>query len=160
VRSIARQLDPEAVLFYVTPMDQVVASTISRPRLYAVLLGLFAAVGLGLAIIGIYGVMAYSVSQRTREIGIRMALGARRVEVVALVLRQSAVLTTSGIVIGLSAAAMLSRYLTGLLYGVQPLDAPTFVFVVVLFVVVAALASFVPARRATRVDPAVALRAE
>jgi putative ABC transport system permease protein len=160
LRSILRQLDPEATLFYVAPMEQVVASTISRPRLYAVLLGIFAAVGVGLAVIGVYGVMAYSVAQRTREIGIRVALGAPRAQVVALVVRQSAVLTGIGIVIGLSGAAMLSRYLESLLFGVTPLDPATFAFAAMLFMVAALAAAYGPTRRATRVNPLVALRTE
>jgi putative ABC transport system permease protein len=160
IRSIVRQLDAQAALFYVAPMEQVVAATTSRPRLYAVLLGIFSVVGLGLAVIGIYGVMAYSVAQRTREIGIRVALGARRTQVVALVVKQSAVLTVIGIALGLSGAAMLSRYLEGLLFGVKPLDPATFAAAAILFMLVALLAAYAPTRRATRVDPLVALRAE
>jgi len=150
----------QATLFYVAPMEQVVASTISRPRLYAVLLGIFSAVGLGLAVIGIYGVMAYTVAQRTREIGIRVALGARRAQVITLVVRQSAVLTVVGIVLGLSGAAMLSRYLEGLLFGVTPLDPVTFAGAAVVFTLVALVAAVGPTRRATGVDPLVALRTE
>jgi ABC-type antimicrobial peptide transport system permease subunit len=153
-------MDAQASLYYVAPMEQVVASTISRPRLYAVLLGIFSAVGLGLALIGIYGVMTYSVAQRTREIGIRVALGARRAQVVALVLGQSAVLTAAGIALGLSGAAILSRYLEGLLFGVAPLDPATFAAAAALFALVALVAAYGPTRRATSVDPLVALRAE
>ena len=160
VRRIVQQLDVQATLFYVAPMEQVVASTISRPRLYAVLLGIFSAVGLGLAVIGIYGVMAYTVAQRTREIGIRVALGARRAQVITLVVRQSAVLTVVGIVLGLSGAAMLSRYLEGLLFGVTPLDPVTFAGAAVVFTLVALVAAVGPTRRATGVDPLVALRTE
>jgi putative ABC transport system permease protein len=160
VRRIVEQMETQASLFYVAPMEQLVASTMTRPRLYATLLGVFSVVGLGLAVIGIYGVMTYSVAQRTREIGIRVALGARRAQVVALVLGQSAVLTVVGIVVGLSGAAMLSRYLEGLLFGVTPLDPATFVAATVLFALVALLAAYGPVRRATGVDPLVALRAE
>ncbi|HVQ12354.1 MAG TPA: FtsX-like permease family protein, partial [Vicinamibacterales bacterium] len=160
VRAIVEQMDPQASLFYVAPMEQVVASTISRPRLYATLLGIFSLVGLGLAVIGIYGVMTYSVAQRTREIGIRVALGARRVQVITLVLGQSAALTAAGVVLGLTGAAMLSRYLEGLLFGVTPLDPTTFVLATALFAMVALVAAYGPVRRATGVDPLVALRAE
>ena len=160
VRAIVEQIDPQASLFYVAPMEQVVASTISRPRLYATLLGIFSIVGLGLAVIGIYGVMTYSVAQRTREIGIRVALGARRAQVVALVLGQSAGLTVVGIVLGLSGAAMLSHYLEGLLFGVTPLDPTTFALATALFAAVALVAAYGPVRRATGVDPLIALRAE
>jgi putative ABC transport system permease protein len=160
VRTIVQQMDQQASLFYVAPMEQVVASTLSRPRLYAVLLGIFSVMGLGLAVIGIYGVMAYSVAQRTREIGIRVALGARRAQVIALVVRQSAALTLVGIVLGLCGAAMLTRYLEGLLFGVTPLDPVTFAAAAALFTLVALVAAYGPTRRATGVDPLVALRAD
>ena len=141
-------------------MEQVVASTISRPRMYAVLLGIFASVGTGLAAIGICGVVAYTVSQRTREIGIRMALGAQRSQVVSLVVGQCAMLTMSGILAGLAGAALLSRYLEGMLFGITPLDAATFTCVSVLFISIAMFAAFVPARRAALLDPLIALRTE
>jgi ABC-type antimicrobial peptide transport system permease subunit len=160
VRSIVRQLDPAAAVDNIATMDQIVSNAMSRPRLYAVLLGLFASVAMMLAAIGIYGVLSYLVAQRAREIGIRMALGAQQRQVVSLVLRQTAVLTVAGVVIGVAGAAALSRYLEGLLFGLTPLDAGTFVAVVMLFAATAALASFIPARRATRIDPLIALRTE
>jgi predicted permease len=160
VRSIVRQLDPAAAVDNIATMDQIVSNAMSRPRLYAVLLGLFAGVAMMLAAIGIYGVLSYLVAQRAREIGIRMALGAPQWQVVSLVLRQTAVLTVAGVVIGVAGAAALSRYLEGLLFGLTPLDAGTFVTVVMLFAATAALASFIPARRATRIDPLIALRTE
>jgi putative ABC transport system permease protein len=160
VRGIIRGLDDEAALFNIAPMNELVASTISRPRTFAVLLGIFAVVGVALAIIGIYGVMAYSVTQRTREIGIRMALGARRNDVLSLVLRKGLALTAIGIGLGLAGAAAVSRYLEGMLFGLTPFDGSTFLAVSVMFVSVAALASYVPARRAANVDPLIALRCE
>ena len=159
-RAIVQQMDAQASLFYVASMEQMVASTISRPRLYATLLGIFSAVGLGLAVIGIYGVIAYSVARRTREIAIRVALGARRAQVIALVVKQSAVLTVVGILLGLVGAALLSRYLEGLLFGVTPLDPVTFAAAAALFTSVALVAAYGPTRKATGVDPLVALRAE
>jgi putative ABC transport system permease protein len=160
VRAIVRQIDPAATVDNIATMDQIVSNAMSRPRLYAVLLGIFSAAALVLAAIGIYGVLSYVVSHRTREIGIRMALGAQRAEVMALVLRQAATLTLTGIAVGLVGAVGLSRYLDGLLFGTTPLDVTTFTAVVVTFCAVATLASYVPARRATRVDPLVALRTE
>ncbi len=160
VRDIVARMDEQAAVFYVASMDQVVASTMSRPRLYATLLGIFAMVGLGLAVIGIYGVVNYSVAQRTREIGIRVALGARRSQVIVLVMKQSALLTAIGIVGGLAGAAMLSRYLEGLLFGVTPLDPATFAAAAALFTLVALAAAYGPTRRATGVDPLIALRTE
>ena len=141
-------------------MDQIESNAMSRPRLYAVLLGIFAGVAMTLAAIGIYGVLSFHVTQRAREIGIRMALGAQRGHVVALVLRQTTMLTAVGITAGVAGATALSRYLESLLYELTPLDLTTFTVVVVMFVVVATLASYMPARRATRVDPLVALRTE
>jgi putative ABC transport system permease protein len=160
IQAIVRELDPQALAFNVASMDDLVATTIARPRMYTVLLGIFAGVSLMLAAIGIYGVMAYSVTQRTREIGIRMALGAQKSEVMALVLRHSLMLTAVGIVIGLVGAAAVTQYLDGMLFGVQPLDLTTFVAVSIVFAATATLAAFLPARRATRVDPLVALRYE
>ena len=160
VREIARGLDPLATVDSVATMEQLLSNAISRPRFYTVLLAVFAVVAVFLASIGLYGLMSYTVAQRTREIGIRMALGAQRSEVLTGVLGQSAILILIGVGVGLGAAAGLSRYLEGMLFGLTPLDPATFLAASLLFVVVALIASFVPARRATRVDPLVALRAE
>jgi predicted permease len=160
LRSIVRQVESRASVDNVATVDQIVWNSIARPRLYTVLLGVFAAVAVALAAVGIFGLMAYLVEQRTREIGIRMALGAPRSEVISDVLRQSLVMVLSGVGIGLGAAAGLTRYLVGMLFGLTPLDPATFAAASVLFVAVALMASYVPARRATRVDPLVALRAE
>ena len=160
VRTIAKELDPQVPIENIAMMDQIVSNAMSRPRLYAVLLGLFAMVAVVLAAIGIYGVLGFLVTRRTREIGIRLALGARREQVIALIVRQTAALTVTGVIVGVAAAAALSRYLEGLLFGVTPLDPATFIGVIVLFGVVAAAAAYVPARRATRINPIAALRAE
>ncbi len=160
VRGIVRQLDADAASFNIARMDSIVATTISRPRMYAVLLGIFAGVGVVLALIGIYGVMAYAVTQRTREIGIRMALGAQRTEVMTLVLRQGLALTFAGILLGLAGAVATTRYLEGMLFGLTPLDRTTFIAVSLMFATIATMASYVPARRATKVDPLTALRCD
>ena len=128
--------------------------------MYATLLGIFAGVAVVLAAIGLYGVTTYAVAQRTREIGIRMALGAQRVEVLTLVLGQNLTWIVAGVVLGLGGAVLMTRYLRGLLYGLTPLDPSTFAAAAVTFAVVALVASYVPARRATQVDPVVALRSE
>jgi putative ABC transport system permease protein len=159
-RGIVRQLDPLATMDNIATMEQLVANSISRPRLYAVLLGIFAGVAVALASIGIYGVMAYAVTQRAREIGIRMALGAERSDVLGLVPGQALALTGIGVILGLAGAAAATRYLDKMLFGLTPLDPLTFVVVSLLFAVVATLASYLPARRAVKVDPLVALRCE
>jgi predicted permease len=160
IRDLVRQLEPEATVDNVATMEQLVSNSISRPRLYAVLLGIFAGIAVALAAIGLYGVMAYSVAQRTREIGVRMALGAQRAEVMGLVLRQSVPLIAVGIVLGLIGAAGFTRYLEGMLFGLKALDPSTFIAVSLVFAIVAMFAALVPARRATKVDPIVALRCE
>jgi ABC-type antimicrobial peptide transport system permease subunit len=160
VHAVARQIDPEATLYNVATMEQIVGNSLVRPRLYAVLLAIFAGVAVTLAAIGIFGVLAYSVTRRTQEIGIRMALGARPAQVLRLVLGRSVALTLLGIALGLGGAAAVTRSLQGMLFGLTPLDPATYAAVAVTFALVAALASYVPARRATKVDPLIALRYE
>jgi putative ABC transport system permease protein len=160
LRGVVRQLNPEATLDNVATMEQRLSNSVARPRLLAVLLGIFAVVAVVLAAIGIYGVIAYSITRRTREIGIRIALGARRRAVLALVLRQGLILAAIGITIGIAGASAVTRYLDKMLFGLSPLDPATFVAVSLGFAAVAAAAAFVPARRATKVDPLVALRCE
>jgi putative ABC transport system permease protein len=137
-------------------MDESVA----RERFIALLLMVFAALALTLAAIGIYGVMSYSVAQRTQEIGIRLALGAQRREVLKLIISQGATLTLIGISLGLASAVALTRFLSSLLFSLSATDPVTFVVIAVLLMVVALLACYLPARRATKVDPMVALRHE
>jgi putative ABC transport system permease protein len=160
IERTVRQLEPQGVVFNVAPMQDLVSATVGRPRLYAVLLGLFAAIGLTLAVIGVYGVIAYGVEQRTREISVRMALGAQRQDVLAMIMRGGLLLTLTGIGIGVLGAAATTRLLESMLFGVTPLDVQIFVATAGLFALVAAIASFVPARRATRLDPLLALRAD
>ncbi len=132
----------------------------ARPRFNTLLLGVFAAVALVLAAVGIYALMAYSVSRRTREIGIRMALGAQAPDVTKLVMGQVALLTLLGLVVGLAAAFALTRVLSGFLHGVSTTDPLTFSGVCALLAMVALGAAYVPARRAVEVDPLVAIRSE
>lgn len=160
VREVVSGLDPNIGIDAILPMNRLEASATARERFYAVMLGVFAGVAGLLAAIGIYGVLAYAVVQRTRELGIRMALGARRGQVLALVLRKGMALTAIGIGVGLVGAAATARYLQSMLFGIEPLDATTFAIVGIAFAVVATLASYLPARRATEVDPIVALRVE
>jgi putative ABC transport system permease protein len=158
IRRAVRAFDVDAAVYNVAPMNALVANAVSRPRLYAALGGTFSGVALLIAAIGLFGTVAYSVAQRTREIGIRVALGAKRREVLALVLGRSAFITMAGVVLGCAAASVVTRYLEGLLFGLSPVDPATFVGVGLLFGTVAAIATIVPARRALSVDPLVALR--
>lgn len=153
-------LDPEVAITDVRPMDQLAAEFLSPFRLMAALLGAFAAIAFVISAIGIYGVISYVVAQRTREIGIRMALGANRDDVLRLIVGQGVRLAAAGIIIGLLVSLAVTRLTAFLLYGVSATDAPTLLVVAVALATTALLASYFPARRATRVDPMVALRAE
>jgi predicted permease len=163
---VVRSLDPDLPVASLTTMEQAIAGSVARPRLRTLILGLFAALALILAAVGLYGIIAYSVAQRRREIGIRMALGADRRAVLRLILFQGLGLTAAGLATGLAAAILLiltersSGWLGGLLYGVAPTDLLTFAVVPLLLLAVAFLASLLPAARATRVDPLTALKAE
>jgi putative ABC transport system permease protein len=159
IREVLRPRLPQAALRVQTLSAQVDAA-LGQERLLATLASAFGVLALVLAAVGLYGLLAYMVTRRAAEIGIRMALGARKVEVTWLVLRQSVKLTSIGIVCGLIAAAAATRSVRGMLYGLSPVDPVTLLAVSLLFVLVAALASYVPARRATAVDPLVALRCE
>ena len=160
VREQVRQLDKDQSVAEIGALDHVVSASLAQPRLNTLLLAGFAALALLLAAIGVYGVISYSVEQRTREIGIRMALGATRGKVLTMVVGEGLLLTLAGLGMGLVAAFGLTRLMTSLLYGVSPSDPSTFLAVSLLLVGVAFTASFVPARRATKVDPMVALRYE
>ena len=160
VRQAIRSLDPNLPVADIRTMDDVVAATMSAPRFTGMLLGVFAGLALILSAIGIYGVLSYVVSRRTREIGIRVAIGAGRGQVLKLVLGSGVALALVGIAIGLAAAAMFSKAMSTLLHDVKPLDPPTFIAVALSLTAVAIAASLVPAWRATRVDPVRALKAE
>ena len=157
VTGIVHSMEAEAPVD-VRTLEDVVGSTIARPRVTSVLVGVFALVALGLAAVGVYGVMAYSVRERTQEIGVRMALGATAASVFRLVLGQALRLALVGVAAGLLAAGVLTRLLERLLYDVEPLDPWTFVVTALVLLVVATVASYVPARRAMRMAPVDALR--
>jgi len=159
-RAEVRAFDPNQIIWRTQTLDQMLSTSVAPRRFNMLLLGIFAAVALVLAAVGLYGVMSYSVSWRTHEIGIRMALGAQRADVLRLVVRQGMTMTLIGVALGLAGALSISRVLTRLLHGVSPTDPLTFTGVSVVLLVVALLACIVPARRATRVDPIVALRTE
>jgi len=153
-------VDKDQPLSYVMSMDQLVSESVAPQRVLMVLLAGFAGLALVLAAVGIYSVMAYNVIERTREIGIRMALGAGRGEVLRLTLVRGMALTLSGVGLGIAGAWALTRFLSTVLYGVKPTDPATFVVVSFILTSAACLATYIPARRAARVDPMVALRYE
>jgi putative ABC transport system permease protein len=160
IQAAVHRLDPELPVSRVRTLEDVVARSISEPRFYMLLLGAFAAMALFLAALGIFGVMSYAVVQRSREIGIRVALGALPGDVLRSILREALLLSESGVALGLIGALALSQVLTRLLFDLSPTDPGTLVVMAVLLSAVALLASYLPARRATRVDPLVALRTE
>ena len=160
VKAQLRLIDREIALTSVQTADAIVSSAVAQPRFRMTLLALFAAIALTLAAVGLYGVMAYSVSQRRKELGLRMALGAASGDVLRLVLREGLAPVAAGIVIGLAAAALLTQLMSTLLYEVSPFDPATFAIVSALLALVAMIACYVPARRATRLDPLAALKYE
>lgn len=160
IRSEVWAIDKDQPVTDVKTMDEYVSDSVSPRRANALLLAVFAVLAFVLASIGVYGVMAYSVTQRVREIGIRMALGAQRPDVIRLIVGSAMTLVLAGVGIGIASALALSRVLSSLLYGVSATDPMTFALISVLLVSVASLASYIPARRATKVDPMIALRCE
>ena len=155
-----REIDPEVPLLNIRTLDDSVSPSLSPERFTMLLLGAFAGLALLLAVVGIYSVMSYSVSRRRNEIGIRVALGASRSDVLLLIARQALLLALIGSVIGIVGALSLSRLMASQLYGVRPTDPVTFISVAALLMIVSLAASYIPARRAMRVDPMVALRYE
>jgi len=163
IREAMHEVDSNLPLSNIRTQIEQAGQTLSMERMFAKLLTLFGVVAQALAAVGLYGVMAFTVAQRTQEIGIRMALGANRANVLSMIMRQGMALTLIGIAVGLGAAYALTKYLeslTGLLFGVEPRDPWTFAAISGLLAVVALVACLVPARRATKVDPLVALRYE
>jgi len=160
VRDAVHSLDPDQPVYNVLTLDQVLQDEMGGETIMAKIMGVLAVVALALAVIGVYGVMAYTVSRRIREVGIRMALGADSGKVISLVLRQGAVLAGLGVSIGFAAALGVTRGLSFFLYGVSPFHLPTFAGVALALLGAGIAATFFPARKATRVDPIAALRSE
>jgi putative ABC transport system permease protein len=160
LRTVVPSVNPSLTAANIRPMEQVVAQSVAVPRFNMLLVSAFALLALLLAAIGMYGVIAYSVAQRTHEIGVRMALGAERIDVLRLVLSEGMATAAGGVAVGLAGAAALTGAMTRLLFGITARDPLTFGAGAVMLLVVAVLASVIPALRATRVEPVTALRAE
>jgi putative ABC transport system permease protein len=160
IREQVRALDPALPVENLKPMTEVVAESVAEPRFRTTLLGLFAAAALLLAAVGIYGVISYNTGRRTREIGIRVALGAQRGNVLTLILKEGFILGAAGVAVGILGAAGLAHFLATLVFGIGTSDPITYLSVTGLLLGVALLACYIPARRAMRVDPMVALRYE
>jgi predicted permease len=159
-KSELRSLDPDLPMYRVRTMEQQVNESLARRRFFTLLLGVFASVALVLAAIGVYGVMAYLVNRGTRELGIRIALGASQRNILSLVVRQGMALAFSGVMIGLAAALLLTRLIRSLLFGVEATDPITFAGISLSLAMIALLASYIPAQRAARIDPLISLRSE
>jgi predicted lysophospholipase L1 biosynthesis ABC-type transport system permease subunit len=157
---VVHGLDPELAVARVATLDEVLARSVSEPRFYAILLGSFAGTALFLAALGLFGVTSYAVAQRTRELAVRAALGAAREELLRMVLRDALLLGVAGVALGLAGALVLSRFLATMLYALGPRDPLTLGGVSLLLLATTLVAGYLPARRATRVDPVIALRAE
>jgi len=154
------EIDKGQPIANIQSVEEWLSRSVAQPRLYSALLAIFSTVALVLAAVGIYGVMSFTVGQRTHEMGVRMALGARAGNVQGMVLREGLLLAFTGVVLGIAGAFALTRVLAKLLHGIAPTDPATFVGAALLLMTVAAAACYLPARRATRVDPMVALRSE
>ena len=159
-RAIVRTLDPLLPVAEITTVGRLYGQVVAQPRFNMILLGAFGILALLLSVVGIYGLLSYVVEQRVQEVGVRMALGADARAVVRLFVGQGLGLAAIGLTVGLGSAALLTRVMAGLLHGVSPLDPMTFATVTVLLATIAALASYIPARRAGRLDPSVALRGD
>jgi putative ABC transport system permease protein len=160
IRAIVSQIGPSQAVYDMRTIEEALAESIAPRTLNLALFSAFAAVALLLSLLGVYGVLSYSVVQRTPEIGVRMALGAGKPRIAALVIQQGLSLAFAGVIVGVGTALFLSRLIAGLLYDVEATDPPTFVAVAVFLMTTSVLASYLPARRAARVDPMVALRCE
>jgi putative ABC transport system permease protein len=160
LRRVIAGVDRQITITSLQPLDAIVSAAAAQPRFRTAILLALAGLALALAAVGLYGVIGYSVSQRTSEIGIRMALGAKDADVLTMVLREGALLAVAGVATGVLGALALTRTLAGLLYGIAPTDWRSFGLATLCLLTVALVASYVPARRATRVDPLIALRAE
>ncbi len=158
MRAAIAAVDPDQPVASVQTVDDLVESSLAQPRFTMLLLGIFSVTALTLAVIGIYGVLSYWVAQRRYELGVRLALGAQRADILRLVVRQGFILAAVGILIGLMAALLLTRLMSSMLYKVGTLDLATFAIAPLVFLSIAMLASYLPARNATRVDAAEALR--
>jgi putative ABC transport system permease protein len=160
VRAAIKEIDPDQPIFGIKTMDEIRGESVQNERLNLTLLSLFAGIALVLAIVGIYGVMSYSVTQRTHEIGIRMAVGARPRDVFAMILGHGMKLALIGVGIGLIGAFVLTRFMASMLFGVEPTDATTYGAIAALLLGVSLLACYLPGRRATKVEPTISLRYE
>jgi putative ABC transport system permease protein len=160
VRGVVKSIDPDQPIYSPRTMAEIRAESVAPERLNLTLLSLFAGLALVLAIVGIYGVMSYSVTQRTHEIGIRMAIGARPLDVFKMIIGNGMKLALLGVAIGLVGAFVLTRFMATMLFGVAPTDALTFGGISVLLIAVALLACYLPGRRATKVEPTISLRYE
>ena len=160
LRSAIQRFDPEIPVYNVATVDERMRATAAETRSYATLLALFAGLALVLAVVGIYGVISYWVTQRTQEMGIRMALGAHSRDVLRLVVWQGVSLMLVGVATGVVCALILTRALKSMLFGVTAADPPTYILLAAILLLAGGLAAYVPARRATRIDPLLALRYE
>jgi putative ABC transport system permease protein len=160
LRGMARDIEPTAALDHLGALSSQVATSVSEPRFSMAVLGAFAVLALGIAVTGLYGVLSYTVTRRRKEIGIRAALGATPADLIALVVREGLTVTLIGLGAGVLTAALAARRLQPLLFGIAPLDLPSFLTMPLLLLIVASLACVIPARRAASTDPVATLRAD